>query len=81
MLVRVRPQTPGDMVATSSIGSDNADPLPENNSFSLSTRVDPLPVLTIRWWTNQVRVGWPVGLNGTCWKPIRISWRQIAGRR
>jgi hypothetical protein len=63
MLVRVRPQSPGEMVATTSIWSDNPDPLPENNVYSLTTTVRPLPILSIHWWTNQVRVGWPVGLS------------------
>lgn len=82
MLVRVRPQTPGDMVATASLWSDNPDPSPGNNTYSLVTRVAPLPILSIRWWTNQVRVGWPVGLDDFLLEanssfPATGSWRIV----
>jgi uncharacterized repeat protein (TIGR01451 family) len=64
LLISVIPQTIGNIVDTAAVGSDTPDPSPQNNSFTLTTTVEPLALLSISLLTNQVKVAWPLGLNG-----------------
>lgn len=61
--VNVAPQSPGTIVAGANVASDNTDPAPGNNSVTITTTVQPLPLLFINWWTNQVKLSWHVGLS------------------
>ncbi len=71
--VTVVPQTPGMLVAGSSVTSDYRDPIPGNNSVAITTTVDPLPLLSIRWWTNQVKVSWHSGLTNFALESVPSS--------
>jgi uncharacterized repeat protein (TIGR01451 family) len=62
LTVTVAPQTPGTIVDSATISSSLPDPMPANNSYAITTYVLPLPVLSIRWWTNQVKVSWSTAL-------------------
>jgi len=64
LLITVVPQTSGNIVDTATVGSDTPDPSPENNSFTLTTTVEPLALLSISLLTDQVKVAWPLGLTG-----------------
>jgi uncharacterized repeat protein (TIGR01451 family) len=64
LLITVVPQATGDIVDTATVGSDTPDPTPENNTFVLTTTVEPLALLYISLLTNQVKVAWPLGLPG-----------------
>jgi uncharacterized repeat protein (TIGR01451 family) len=64
LLITVVPQATGNIVDTATVGSDTPDPLPENNSFTLTTTVEPLALLSISLLTNQVKIAWPLGLTG-----------------
>ncbi len=63
LFVHVAPQTPGTIMAGANVASDNTDPAPGNNSVAITTTVQPLPLLLINWWTNQVKLSWHVGLS------------------
>lgn len=63
LTVTVVPQVPGTIVAGATVTSDLNDPNPANNSAAITTTVAPLPLLSILWWTNQVKVSWHVGLS------------------
>jgi uncharacterized repeat protein (TIGR01451 family) len=64
LLITVVPQATGNIVDTATVGSDTPDPLPENNTFTLTTTVEPLALLSISLLTNQVKIAWPLGLTG-----------------
>lgn len=59
----VTPLAPGTLLDTASAGSDIPDPLPANNSLSISTVVWPLPILSIVPAATQVQVSWPAVLS------------------
>ena len=59
----VVPQSLGPIVDTVNVASDNPDPSPTNNSFTVTTTVLPLPFLTIqRTNNNRLNISWPVAL-------------------
>lgn len=59
----VVPHTLGAIIDTVTIASDNPDPAATNNTFSATTTVLPLPVLTIQRTNNErLNISWPVAL-------------------
>ena len=64
VLINVIPQSIGNIVDTASVGSDYPDPAPFNNTSTATTTVEPPALLSIFLLTNQVKITWPLGLNG-----------------
>jgi hypothetical protein len=62
LLVLVKPQALGAITNTIFVTSDNPDPVPGNNTASLTNLVVPLALLSIHVSTNQVAVSWPSAL-------------------
>jgi uncharacterized repeat protein (TIGR01451 family) len=62
LLLTVRPQSLGAITNTIFVTSDNPDPVPGNNTASLTNSVVPLALLSIRLSTNQVAISWPAAL-------------------
>jgi hypothetical protein len=59
----VVPITPGTIVNTATVTSDNLDPVLANNTFSVTNTVSPLPLLSIRRAApGRVSISWPVAL-------------------
>jgi hypothetical protein len=58
----VVPTVPGNIVDTVSVASDNADPMPQDNSVSVSTTVEPLALLSIKLVADHVTISWPAAL-------------------
>jgi hypothetical protein len=59
----VVPNTPGTIVNTANVTSDNPDPASANNTFSVTNTVSPLPLLSIRRAApGRVTISWPVAL-------------------
>jgi hypothetical protein len=59
----VVPQSLGPIIDTVSVASDNPDPASTNNTFSVTTTVLPLPILTIQRTNNdRLNISWPVAL-------------------
>jgi uncharacterized repeat protein (TIGR01451 family) len=59
----VVPQSLGSIIDTVNVASDNPDPSPANNSFTITTTVLPLPFLTIQRTNNdRLNIFWPVAL-------------------
>ncbi len=82
LMVTVTPQIPGMIVAGVNATSDHSDPVPGNNNAAITTTVDPLPLLSIRWWTNQVRVSWHSGLTNFVLEsvtdsPTNTNWTAV----
>jgi len=63
LTITVSPQVTGTMTDTISISSDSPDPVPGDNSASISTIVEPAALLSIRLLADQVTVSWPVTLS------------------
>jgi uncharacterized repeat protein (TIGR01451 family) len=59
LTVTVMPHASGLISDYTTVTNDNPDPNPGNNTFTLLTTVQPLPLLSIRLMTNQVKVSWP----------------------
>jgi hypothetical protein len=53
----------GTVYITGGTRSDFVDLQPTNNVATYTATVLPPPVLSIKWWTNQVRVAWPLMLS------------------
>lgn len=62
LTISVTPQVAGNITDTISVASDNPDPIPSNNTASVTTTVEPLALLSIGFFANQVRISWPVAL-------------------
>lgn len=62
LVVTVVPMAVGNITDTISVGSDNPDPAPFDNTASITTTVQPLALLSVRALANQVQVSWPLGL-------------------
>ena len=62
LLVTIRPQTSGELTASVTIGSDNPDPAPADNSASIVTTVDPGPLLSAGLLGDSVKISWPLVL-------------------
>jgi uncharacterized repeat protein (TIGR01451 family) len=62
LLITVKPQSPGTITNTIFVTSDNPDPVPGNNTASITNSVQPLALLSIRLATNQVAISWPAAL-------------------
>jgi uncharacterized repeat protein (TIGR01451 family) len=59
----VVPQLTGTIVNSATVASAYTDPVPANNSATVSTIVYPLPVLSIQIYSpSQVQVAWPSAL-------------------
>jgi len=79
----VVPYTPGTIVNTANVTSDNPDPALANNTFSVTNTVSPLPLLTIRRAApGRFNISWPVALTnfGLQFKTILstgTSWSNV----
>ena len=63
LTVVVVPQAAGTITNTVFIASDNLDPHPADNSATITTVVQPLPLLSINLpGSGQVRISWPASL-------------------
>jgi uncharacterized repeat protein (TIGR01451 family) len=60
--ISVTPHLTGYVTDTISVSSDSPDPHPEDNLASITTRVEPLALLSIKLLTNQVKLTWPAFL-------------------
>jgi uncharacterized repeat protein (TIGR01451 family) len=58
----VTPLVAGNITDTISVGSDNPDPSPVDNTASISTTVEPLALLAIGLLADQVKISWPAAL-------------------
>jgi uncharacterized repeat protein (TIGR01451 family) len=59
----VTAQSPGTITNIAAVASQHLDPTPANNSFTSTTYVQPLPVLTVRRvGVDQIRITWPAAL-------------------
>jgi hypothetical protein len=56
------PSVAGNIVDTVSVASDNPDPMPQDNSASVSTTVEPLALLSIGLEADRVTISWPAAL-------------------
>ncbi len=56
------PRAPGAITSWVGIGSDYLDPAPSNNTASVTTTVNPLPLLSAQLSFNGVQIAWPVAL-------------------
>lgn len=82
LVLTVVPRSGGTLIDVVSVGSDYPDSVP-NNTFGIRSYVLPLPQLSIRWMTNQVKVSWPAALtnyslefndtfpNSSSWAPVQ----------
>jgi hypothetical protein len=69
----VTAQSPGMITNIATVASQHPDPVPGNNSFTNTTYVQPLPLLSIRrFGTDQIRISWPAALTnyGLEFKPL-----------
>jgi hypothetical protein len=62
LLLTVAPQSPGNILDTIKVSSDNSDPAPGDNFATINTTVDPLALLSIQQQTNTIKVSWPSAL-------------------
>jgi hypothetical protein len=82
----VVPNTPGTIVNTANVTSDNPDPALSNNTFSVTNTVSPLPLLSIRRAApGRLNISWPVALTnfalqfktvlspGTTWSDVTTT--------
>jgi uncharacterized repeat protein (TIGR01451 family) len=82
----VVPNTPGTIVDTATVTSDNPDPALANNMSSVTNTVSPLPLLSIRRAApGRLNISWPVALTnfglqfktvlstGTSWSNVTIT--------
>lgn len=60
--ISVTPQLAGSVTDTITVASDNPDPVPSNNTASITTSVLPAALLSISLLTNQVMISWPVAV-------------------
>lgn len=58
----VTPQVSGNITDTVSVGSDNPDPIPGDNTESSTATVEPLALLSIKRIAGQVTISWPMSL-------------------
>jgi hypothetical protein len=82
----VVPKTPGTIVNTANVTSDNPDPVLANNTFNVTNTVSPLPLLSIRRAApGRLNISWPVALTnfglqfktvlspGTTWSDVTTT--------
>ena len=59
----IRPNLTGYITNVATITSDYLDTASANNSVTTVNNVLPLPILSIQWVTNSVRLSWPLALS------------------
>jgi uncharacterized repeat protein (TIGR01451 family) len=80
----VAPNTPGTIVDTANVTSDNPDPALADNTFSVTNTVLPLPLLSIRRAApGRLNISWPVALTnfGLQFKTVLrtgTSWSNVS---
>ena len=84
LTVTVTPHSSGIIADYATVTSDNPDPNSANNAFTILSTVQPLPLLSIRLMTNQIRVSWPSGLSNFVLESRNLltppdSWSSNAG--
>lgn len=84
LTITVVPHGSGIIADYATVTSDNPDPNAANNTFTILSTVEPLPLLSIRLMTNQVRVSWSSALTNFVLESTYLltqpsSWSSNAG--